>query len=179
MQYSIRCQEEFYIMWCVWPFISASKHSAWNSTGMYFEKKRDKFYVWPYICIIYKNPHNLHSDCDNSNGAATFSNGTTCLWNVWSLISTSVRCIKCRITWEIRCKGVESKLAVSYGAGIGWLSLKSLKCLKFFCLFSWNFMKKKLWGNTFPSVHKFRFFPHKFPHHVPGIYSWQLVSQFN
>lgn len=51
-------------------------------------------------------------DYDDSHEAATFSNGTTYLGNMWSLISASVLCIKSSIIWEIRCKGVENKLAM-------------------------------------------------------------------
>lgn len=81
------------------------------------------------------------------------------------VVSTSVHCIKSMIPWEIRHKGGENKLAVAYVAGICWSSLKRQGTLEFFGLFLWNFRKAKLWGSTFPTVHRvsaFLFSPTKF-----------------
>lgn len=80
------------------------------------------------------------------------------------VVSTSVHCIKNRIPWEIRRKGVENKWAIGYVAGICWSSLKRQGTLEFFGLFLWNFMKAKLWGSTLPTVHRVStfFFPTKF-----------------
>lgn len=93
-----------------------------NTTGMYLGwvlcSSLYLHYIWNY-------PHNLHNTRTEQSSCIRWCLITTYLWNACSQqVSTSVRCIGSSIPWEIRCKGVENKWAISDLAGICWPSLK-------------------------------------------------------
>lgn len=141
-----------------------------NTTGMHLGKL-DGFYVRFYICIIYEIILTSMRWCL-----------ITHLWNVCSQpVSTSVRCIG-GIPWEIKCKGVENKWAISVLAGTCWPSLKR----QAFFRILWAFLFASFgtsWRRDFTGVLFQQFMDsvlfHLTLHRVPGIYSRQLVSQFS
>lgn len=126
-----------------------------KTTGMHLGTL-DGFYVGFYTCIIYKN---------------------TLMGYMFIVISTSVDCIGSSILWEMKGKGVENKWAIGDVTGICWPRLKRPVFFLGF-LGIWNFMKKGLSGALFQWLLGLVLF-HETPHHVPGIYSWQLAAQFS
>lgn len=109
---------------CEWPSYmprSTLRKHDWNvfrKTGWVLCSILYLHYIWNY-------PPNLHNIRTEQSSCIRWRLITTYLWNVCSQqVSTSVRCIGSSVPWEIKCKGVENKWAISDLAGICWPSLQ-------------------------------------------------------